>query len=130
MGLLLFPIPHQWRPLRSEPYMTNMEVFIVILGMTLVTVITRSLLMMTGRYWMPSNSNLSSLRYAPAAGLAALIAPDILQAIGNAAGPLPLSAQGRTELAAILVSIGVFYLSRHSGLTLLAGVGVYILGRL
>lgn len=108
--------------------MSDIEIIVVILGMTLVTVATRTLLMLTGRYWTPSNSSLSSLRYAPAAGLAALIAPDIVQAVSHAAGPSPLAGAGQAELAAILASIVIFFISRHSGLTLLAGVAVYLVG--
>ena len=108
--------------------MSDIDIVIVILGMTVVTVATRSLLMLTGRYWTPSNSSLSSLRYAPAAGLAALIVPDIVQAIAHAADQPLLSGAGWVELAAILASIVAFLISRHSGLTLLVGVAVYLAG--
>lgn len=108
--------------------MSDVEIVIVILGMTLVTVVTRTLLMLTGRYWTPSNSSLSALRYAPAAGLAALIVPDLVQAVVHAAGQSPLAEAGRVELAAILASVVTFIISRHSGFTLVAGVTVYLIG--
>lgn len=108
--------------------MSDIEIVVVILGMTLVTVATRTLLMLTGRYWTPSNSSLSALRYAPAAGLAALIVPDIVQAVTHAVGQSALAATGRVELAAILASIATFFISRHSGFTLVAGVTVYLVG--
>lgn len=110
--------------------MSDAEIVIVILGMTLVTLVTRTLLMLTGQYWTPSHSSLSSLRYAPAAGLAALIAPDLMQAVVHATSQSSLSEAGQVELAAILSCIVTFSVSRHSGLTLLAGVAVYLLGSL
>lgn len=108
--------------------MADLDVAIVILGMAVVTVVTRSLLLVTGRYWAPSNSSLSSLRYAPAAALAALIAPDLMQAVTAAVGESSFADPGRVKLAAVATSVLVFLLTRRSGPTLVAGVAIYLLG--
>ncbi|MFP3890437.1 AzlD domain-containing protein [uncultured Ralstonia sp.] len=58
--------------------MTTLEIWLTIFGMTLVTIVTRSLFLMVGdRMTLPTRAQ-HALRFAPAAALIAIVLPDLL----------------------------------------------------
>ena len=63
--------------------MPNMDLLTeigLVVGLTVVTIVTRSLFLLPHRAWdLPSRLRLA-LRYAPAAALAAVVAPELLLA--------------------------------------------------
>jgi branched-subunit amino acid transport protein len=63
--------------------MSSIEIWITIIGLTLVTIITRGAFLMIGdRISLPERVQ-HALRYAPACALAALVAPELLLQQGH-----------------------------------------------
>lgn len=94
--------------------MSDLSIWIVIVGMTAVTVVTRSLFLVLGeRYALPERVQ-HGLRYAPACALVALIAPEL--ALAN--GTLALSL-GNPKLVAG-VAAGVIMLTTRSMIAAMA----------
>ncbi|SOZ60748.1 putative membrane component, COG4392 [Cupriavidus taiwanensis] len=58
--------------------MSHTEVWIALVGMAVVTVITRALFLMAGEHITVPDRIQRALRYAPAAALAAIILPDLM----------------------------------------------------
>ncbi|RWA53093.1 branched-chain amino acid transporter [Cupriavidus sp. UYMSc13B] len=58
--------------------MSHTEVWIALVGMAVVTVITRALFLMAGEHVTVPDRIQRALRYAPAAALAAIILPDLM----------------------------------------------------
>ncbi len=64
---------------RGRFAMTSVEVWLAILGMTVVTAVTRAMFLIGGeRTVLPARVQ-RMLRYAPAAALAAVVLPDVLR---------------------------------------------------
>jgi branched chain amino acid efflux pump len=107
--------------------MSDLSVWIVIAGLTLVTVATRSAFLVLGeRFALPERVQ-HGLRYAPACALVALIAPELVVSNGTLALSLAnpklmagLAAGGvmlgtRSMMAAMAVGMLVFAGLRHFG---------------
>jgi branched-subunit amino acid transport protein len=63
--------------------MSSIEIWLTIIGLTLVTIITRGAFLMIGdRISLPKRVQ-HALRYAPACALAALVAPELLLQQGH-----------------------------------------------
>ncbi|AGW88950.1 MULTISPECIES: AzlD domain-containing protein [Cupriavidus] len=58
--------------------MSHGEIWIAIVGMGVVTVVTRALFLMAGEHVTVPDRLQRALRYAPAAALAAIILPDLM----------------------------------------------------
>jgi len=56
---------------------------VVIVGMAVITVVTRSFFLLTDREWPLPPWIMQGLRYAPLAALAAIIAPEVLVSDGT-----------------------------------------------
>lgn len=104
--------------------MTNMEIWLVIIGVALLTVLTRSSFLLLGdRVSLPERVQ-HGLRYAPVCALVALITPEMLTTggaldvslsnpkliAGIAASAITLAT--RKMIAAILIGMLVFSLLR------------------
>jgi branched-subunit amino acid transport protein len=103
------------------------DVWLTILGLTVVTVLTRSFFLLFGeRLDLPERLR-RALGYAPAAALAAIILPEVLGA--GSAGGLDLSP-GNPKLVAA-VAAAVLYAFTRSMLGMIAlGMVVFTLVRL
>lgn len=105
--------------------MDTQTVWITIALLTAATLITRSSLFLLGHAVKLPPKIVHALRYAPAAALAAIIAPDLLVLDGS----LNLSLLNPKLLGA--VAAAVFFLStRHLLGTLITGMVVFTLLRL
>jgi branched-subunit amino acid transport protein len=103
----------------------SLYAWLAILGLTAVTVITRSVFLVLGeRFPLPERVQ-HALRYAPACALSALVAPEVL----TAGGTLVLDPLN-PKLAAGLVAVTVMLASRSMIVTMAVGMGVYTLLRL
>ena len=99
--------------------------WLAILGLTAVTVITRSAFLVLGdRFPLPERVQ-HALRYAPACALSALIAPEVM----TSGGALVLDPAS-PKLAAGLVAVAVMAFSRSMIVTMVVGMGAYTLLRL
>lgn len=58
--------------------MSETQAFVGILGMAVITVITRGFFMLSEREWSIPGWAMRALRYAPLTALAAIIAPEVL----------------------------------------------------
>lgn len=58
--------------------MSHLEIWIALVGMALVTIVTRALFLMAGERVTVPDRIQRALRYAPAAALAAIILPDLM----------------------------------------------------
>jgi branched-subunit amino acid transport protein len=103
----------------------SLYAWLAIVGLTAVTVITRSAFLVLGeRFPLPERVQ-HALRYAPACALSALIAPEVL----TAGGALVLDLAS-PKLAAGLVAVAVMVVSRSMIVTMAVGMGIFTLLRL
>jgi branched-subunit amino acid transport protein len=105
--------------------MNEFDIWLTIVLLTVATIVTRSAFFLLGdKVKLPSKVQ-HALRYAPAAALAAIVAPDLL----TSGGALALTWLNPKLLAGIGAT--VFFLStRHLLGTIVAGMGLYTLLRL
>lgn len=105
--------------------MSAFNIWLTIVLLTVATVVTRSAFFLLGdRVKLPSKVQ-HALRYAPAAALAAIVAPDLV----SSGGALTLTWLNPKLLAAIGAT--AFFLStRHLLGTIVVGMGLYTILRL
>ena len=105
--------------------MPSVEVWLAILGMTVVTAVTRAMFLIGGeRTVLPARVQ-RMLRYAPAAALAAVVLPDVLGT------PEGLSfAPSNHEFYAALAGLGWFLWRRTMLGTIVVGMIVFTVLRL
>jgi branched-subunit amino acid transport protein len=100
--------------------MNALETWLVIIGLTAVTIATRSFFLVLGdRIPLPERVQ-HALRFAPACALAALIAPEVL----TVQGQLALSA-ANLKLLAGAVAIVTMLTTRSMIATMVIGMGVF-----
>ncbi|CDY79926.1 Probable transmembrane protein [Caballeronia glathei] len=105
--------------------MSTLQIWLAIIGMGLITALTRALFLIGGERMILPDRLQRALRYAPAAALAAVVIPDVLQT------PDGLSvALSNHALYASLAGLA-WYLWRRSMLgTIIVGMLVFTLLRL
>ena len=105
--------------------MTDGWTLLTIVGMTVVTVVTRCFFFISERKWRLPEWAQRGLLYAPIAALTAVIAPDILMTNGELA---PFWRDARVWSA--VVSAGFYFWRRHQSftlpLTIAVGIAVYL----
>jgi branched-subunit amino acid transport protein len=99
--------------------MSEVNIWLTIIGLMVVTFVTRGFFLLFGHRAELPDSLVSALRYAPAAALIAIIAPEVFLARGEVFDPLNPSLWGG------LTALGVFLLSRGMVLTIVAGMLVF-----
>lgn len=105
--------------------MSDLTLWIVIVGLTFVTVATRSAFLVIGeRFPLPERVQ-HGLRYAPACALVALIAPELVMAQGSLA-----LAIDNPRLVSGLAAGAVMLATRSMLLTMGVGMATYTLLRL
>lgn len=105
--------------------MSGLSLWIVIVGMAVISIITRSFFVVLGdRVPLPERV-LLALRYAPACALVALVAPELV--LNN--GVVDLSLQN-FKLIAGLAAIGTMLISRSMIVTLAVGMATFTVLRL
>ncbi|MDO8276611.1 AzlD domain-containing protein [Hydrogenophaga sp.] len=93
----------------------------VILGLTLMTLVTRCFFLISSKPWTLPAWVLRGLQYAPIAALGAVVLPEIVMTQGQLINTLK-----DARIFGALTAIAVFYW-RHSVLwTMLAGSAVYL----
>ena len=105
--------------------LSNIEALLTIAGLTLVTVVTRSLFFRSSHEWPLPNWLDKGLRYAPLAALSAVIAPEIFMTNGA----LHLSWQD-ARIWAALAGAAFYYWQKRSSFavlgTIVVGMAVYL----
>ncbi len=105
--------------------MNALDTWLVIVGLTAVTVGTRSFFLVLGdRIPLPERVQ-HALRYAPACALVALIAPEVLLSKGEMVGSLT-----DPKLLSAAVAIGCMLVTRSMVVTMAVGMAAFTLLRL
>ncbi|MES2508868.1 MAG: AzlD domain-containing protein [Pseudomonadota bacterium] len=100
---------------------TDLWTLATILGMVVVTIVTRSFFFISSKPWRLPNWLQRGLHYAPIAALAAVIVPEVVMTQGH------LVATWRdARLFAVLAGVAWFYWRRGILGTIVAGMAVYL----
>ena len=100
---------------------TDAWTLITIIGLALITVITRGFFLYSNKSWQLPNWVNRGLHYAPIAALSAVILPEILITQGQ----LLVSWQD-AKLIAALVGAGVYFWRKSVLITMSMGMAVYL----
>lgn len=100
---------------------TDLWTVVTIVGMTLVTVLTRAFFFLSEKPWTLPVWAQRGLQFAPIAALAAVIVPEILMTQGQL-----IATWKDARLFATLAGLGWFYWRRGVLGTILAGMAVYL----
>ena len=106
---------------------TSMKIAYLIIGMVVVTFLTRSFFVLLGGRIKISEWGLETIRYAPLAALIAILAPEIFLPVGASS-----IAEFNLRLPNIwggIAALIAFYFSRRMIPTLLIGMAVYTAAR-
>jgi branched-subunit amino acid transport protein len=106
--------------------MTNFSIWLVILGLTAITVLSRGLFLLGGANIKIPHSLQRGLRYAPAAALVALIAPELFTLHETLSGSSLNPLYNPKLLVGIVAGI-VFFYTRHMLLMIVVGMALYAL---
>ena len=100
---------------------TDFPTVAAIVGMTLVTVLTRSFFFLSRRPWRLAEWAASGLRYAPVAALAAVVVPEVVMAQGHLIA-------GWRDARLFAVAAGMAWYYGRGGMfgTILAGMAAYL----
>ena len=105
--------------------MSDLEIWLVIILLTLATIIDRSAFWLVGHHINLPRRVQEALRYAPSCALAAIIVPDLF--IHN--DQLALSVHN-PKLLAGLAATAFFLWKRDMLLTILFGMGIFTVSRI
>jgi branched-subunit amino acid transport protein len=101
--------------------MAPWEAVIAILGLALITVVTRSFFFMTEREWPIPPWLQQGLRYAPLAALAAVVVPEVVMTQGRL-----IDTWQDARLFAAAAALGYFFWRRGILGTILTGMAVLL----
>jgi branched-subunit amino acid transport protein len=100
---------------------TDLWTLAVIVGLALVTVLTRSFFFISSKSWQLPLWAQRGLQYAPIAAMSAVVIPEIVTVQG-----VLISTWQDARLFAAFMGAGVYYWRRDVLLTILAGMAVYL----
>ena len=104
--------------------MSDWEVIVAILGLTVITVVTRSFFFLSRRELVLPTWVRRGMRYAPLAALAAVVAPEVFMTDGHL-----ITSWQDPRLWAAAISAAYFFLRRELLGTIVAGTIVFLVGR-
>jgi branched-subunit amino acid transport protein len=100
---------------------TDLGTMVTIVGLALVTVVTRSFFFISSREWKLPHWAQQGLQYAPIAALAAVIVPEIVMAQGQLIGTLQ-----DARLYGAAAGAAVFYWRKSTLGCIVGGMAVYL----
>lgn len=100
---------------------TDLWTVVTIIGMTVVTVLTRSFFFLSNKPWTLPAWAQRGLQYAPVAALAAVIVPEVITSHGHL-----INTWQDARLFATLAGLAWFYWRRGLLGTIIAGMAVYL----
>ena len=100
---------------------TDLWTLAVIVGLALVTVLTRSFFFISNTSWQLPHWAQRGLQYAPIAALSAVVVPEIITVQGTL-----ISTWQDARLFAAAMGAGVYFWRRDVLLTIVAGMAVYL----
>lgn len=103
--------------------MSDVQIWLVVVGLTLVSILTRSFFLLLGNKISLSDRVQHALRYAPVGALTAIVAPEILVAAGGSGGNT-FSIAHPQLWGGIAATVGMVW-SRSMLVTIVVGMAVY-----
>ena len=100
---------------------TDMWTLWVIVGLAVVTVVSRSFFFISSKPWQLPHWAQRGLQYAPIAALSAVVVPEIVMSQGQRIGTW-LDAR----LFAAAAGVAIYYAKRNVLLTIVGGMAVYL----
>jgi branched-subunit amino acid transport protein len=107
--------------------MSDGKIWLVVVGLTLVSILTRSFFLLLGNKISLSDRVQRALRYAPVGALTAIVAPEILVTTGGDGG-CAFSITHPQLWGGIAATAGMLW-SRSMLVTILVGMAVYSVTR-
>jgi branched-subunit amino acid transport protein len=108
--------------------MTDYDIWLAIAGLTAITVVSRSLFLIAGSSIKIPHRMQRALRYAPAAALVALIAPELFT-VNETLSMTALNPARNPKLVVAVVAGILFFYTRHMLLMIVVGMALYALLR-
>lgn len=106
--------------------MSGTEVWLTIIGLTVLTVVMRNLFLVLGdRVTLPPRVQ-HALRYAPACALVAVVLPELVFQPGPTGAALDLASP---KLIAGIVTVASLKLTRHSTAAIVLGMATFLMLR-
>lgn len=93
----------------------------VIVGLAVVTVVSRSFFLISSKPWQLPHWAQRGLQYAPIAALSAVVVPEIVMSQGQLIGTWQ-----DARLFAAAAGVAIYYAKRNVLLTILGGMAVYL----
>jgi branched-subunit amino acid transport protein len=93
----------------------------VIVGLALITAITRSFFFLSNREWHLPHWAQRGLQYAPIAALSAVVIPEIVMTQGQL-----ISTWQDARIFAAAAGVAIYFAKRNVLLTILGGMAVYL----
>jgi branched-subunit amino acid transport protein len=100
---------------------TDMWTLLVIVGLAVVTVVSRSFFLISGKPWQLPHWAQRGLQYAPIAALSAVVVPEIVMSQGQL-----IDTWQDARLFAAAAGMAIYYAKRNVLMTILGGMAVYL----
>ena len=100
---------------------TDLWTLAIIVGLALVTVLTRSFFFISSKSWHLPHWAQRGLQYAPIAALSAVVVPEIITVQG-----VLVSTWQDARLFAAVTGVAAYYWRRNVLITILGGMAVYL----
>ena len=100
---------------------TDMWTLWVIVGLAVVTVVSRSFFLISSKPWQLPHWAQRGLQYAPIAALSAVVVPEIVMSQGQLIGTWQ-----DARLFAAAAGVAIYYVKRNVLMTILGGMAVYL----
>jgi len=94
---------------------------LVIVGLAIVTVVSRSFFLISSKPWQLPHWAQRGLQYAPIAALSAVVVPEIVMSQGELIGTWQ-----DARLFAAAAGVAIYYVKRNVLMTILGGMAVYL----
>ena len=100
---------------------TDVWTLAVIVGLTVITVVSRSFFFLSDKAWPMPGWAQRGLQYAPSAALSAVVVPEVITVQGTL-----ISSWQDARLFAAAAGAAAFFWKRNVLLTIVLGMGVYL----
>lgn len=100
---------------------TDAWTLLVIVGLAIVTVVSRSFFLISSKPWQLPHWAQRGLQYAPIAALSAVVVPEIVMSQGQLIGTWQ-----DARLFAAAAGVAIYYVKRNVLMTILGGMAVYL----
>jgi branched-subunit amino acid transport protein len=100
---------------------TDVWTLLVIVGLAIVTVVSRSFFLISSKPWQLPHWAQRGLQYAPIAALSAVVVPEIVMSQGQL-----IDTWQDARLFAAAAGLAIYYAKRNVLMTILGGMAVYL----